>query len=70
MTPNERRIMDELAELVGRHFIRNGVPANSGVRMVGTLLTFLALESGLSASEFGRLMTDMHQSMQDGRKQG
>jgi hypothetical protein len=55
--------MDDLADLVAMHFIRNQVAVDKGIRMVGTLLAYMALESGLSASDFGQAMAEIHQSM-------
>lgn len=63
MTAEQTRICDELAGFTGRLFMQNGVSAEVGLRMLATMVTWMAVQSGLSSAEYGELMRDMHEHM-------
>lgn len=63
MTPEQMRISEELSGFAGQLFLKFNVPIEVGIRILATMVTWMAIQSGLSSEEYGQLMRDMHQHM-------
>lgn len=63
MTPQQERTSEELSSLVGEFLLKRKVPLEDGTRMMATMVTWLAIQDGLSSTEFGDFMKSMHEVM-------
>jgi hypothetical protein len=63
LTPDQISISEELSAFAGRLFLRHNVSIEVGVRMLATMVTWMAIQCGLSSEEYGKIMRDMHATM-------
>ena len=70
MTPEEVRTSEELSAFAGELFLKRGVSYDAGIRMLATMVTWMAVQDGLSSKDFGALMTRMHEVMSAATRSG
>lgn len=63
MNPEQAQVADEISAFVGRLFLAKNIAMGDGVRILSTMVTWLAIEAGLTADEYGQLMRDAHVQM-------
>lgn len=63
MTPAQVLVSEEFSEMVGKLFLKHHVSREDGIRMLGTMLTWLAIQDGLSGEEVGTFMKGMHETI-------
>ncbi len=67
LTPDQIRISEELSAFAGRLFLTNSVPVHVGVRILATMVTWMAVRSGMTSTDYADLMREMHETI---KKQG
>lgn len=67
-TRQQRQVMDRIAGFVGTTFMQNRIPLQDGWRMLATILTWMAVEAGLSADEYAQALKAMHEDIKQNGK--
>lgn len=67
-TPQQRLIMNQISGFIGKTFLRNRIRIEDGWRMLATILTWMAVEAGLTAEEYGQSLKAMHEQIARQRK--